>query len=428
MKFWVFIVLAFGFIPVFAQRGDNPGETQTPPPIAKAVPPAPPLKVDEALKSFRLQPGFRIEAVASDPMIESPVEIEFDGNGRMYVLEMRGFMPNIDGKGEDQPVGRVSLLEDQDGDGRMDKSTVFVEGLLMPRAIAVVRGGLLVAEPPHLWFFHDTNGDGKSDEKEEVASNYGNQSNPEHNANGLLWGRDNWIYSANHTMRYRNLEGDWQKDITVPRGQWGISQDDYGRLFFNSNSDPFRGDLVPSQYLMRNPNFKSPAGNNVALEKSRAVFPSRMNPGVNRGYQKGQLRADGTLATFTGACGPSIYRGDLFPKKYYGSGFLCEPTGNLVRCELLEEKDGFITATNAFGETEFLSSSDERFRPVNTCNGPDGALYVVDIYRGVLQHRMYVTSYLRNQALSRGLDSPVNLGRIYRILPEGEKESGPKTG
>ncbi len=422
MKRFCFLLLCS--ISLFAQNGDNAGESQLAPQFPGKIPDAPALTVEQALKSFHLQPGFRIEAVASDPMIESPVEIEFDPDGRMYVLEMRGFMRGVDGAGEDQPLGRVSLLEDTDGDGRMDRSTIFADQLVMPRAIAFVRGGLLVAEPPHLWFFHDENGDGKADKKEEVSNDYGNQANPEHTANGLMWGRDNWIYSANHTVRYRNIRGYWEKDVTQFRGQWGITQDDYGRLFFNSNSDQFRGDLVAGQYFMRNPNFKSPYGVNVQIARDQATFPGRVNPGVNRGYQKGTLRADGTLAQYTGACSPCIYRGGLFPSKFYGAGFLCEPTGNLIRCNLLIEKDGVITATNAFPNAEFLTSVDERFRPVNLVNGPDGALYVVDLYRGVIQHKIYLTTYLRNQALSRGLEGPWNQGRIYRIIPEGTPRPG----
>lgn len=411
---------------IFAQNGDKPGEVQAPPPPTIKIPPAPALSPEDALKSFKLAPGFKIEVAASEPLIEAPVEFEFDPDGRMYVVEMRGFMPNVEGTGEDKPVGRVSVLEDSDGDGRMDKSTIFADGLVMPRALALVPGGVLVAEPPRLWFFKDSDGDGKADQKEEVANNYGDQKNPEHTANGLLWALDNWIYSANHTVRYRITSGEWEQEPTNSRGQWGISQDDFGRLFFNSNSDQLRGDLVPTQYLTRNPNFRKAFGGNVQLAKSQAVWPGRVNPGVNRGYQKGQLRDDGTLATFTGACGPVVYRGHLFPGLYRGAAFLCEPTANIVRCNLLKEKDGIITAENALDRTEFLTSTDERFRPVNINNGPEGALYVVDLYRGVLQHRIYLTTYLRNQALDRGLDKPLNLGRIYRIVPENAPRSKPK--
>jgi glucose/arabinose dehydrogenase/mono/diheme cytochrome c family protein len=420
------LCLLLGVAPVFAQQGDDPGEVQAPPPASLEIPPAPALMVEQALESFRLQPGFQIEVVASEPMIEAPVEIEFDEAGRMFVLEMRDFMPNVEGQGEDQRNGRVTLLEDTDGDGRMDKRSVFVEGLLMPRAICATRGGLLVAEPPTLWFFRDVDGDGKAESREVVSSDYGNQSNPEHNANGLLWGRDNWIYSANHTVRYRNSGSGWQKETTAFRGQWGLSQDDYGRLFFNSNSDQLRADLVPSEYFSRNPNLKSAFGLNVQMAQDQSTYPVRVNPGVNRGYQKGTLKADGTLARFTGACGPSIYRGDLFPKEFYGAAFLCEPTANMVRCDLLTEKEGLLTATNAFPGKEFLASTDERFRPVNTTTGPDGALYIVDMYRGVVQHRMYVTTFLRNQIIERKLETPLDRGRIYRVIPSGAKRPEPR--
>jgi mono/diheme cytochrome c family protein/glucose/arabinose dehydrogenase len=422
---WSLLIFAAA-LPLFAQNGDKQDEVQAPPPATLMIPPAPPLSVEEALKTFKLQPGFRIEVVASEPMVEAPVEIEFDAAGNLYVLEMRGFMPNVEGRGEDQRVGRVSLLTDTNFDGRMDKHAIFADNLLMPRAIAPVRGGLLIAEPPMLWFFRDTDGDGKADQKEMVASDYGNQSNPEHNANGLLWGLDNWIYSANHTTRYRNTSGYWEKEPTNFRGQWGISQDDFGRLFFNSNSDQLRADLVPAHYLSRNANFKNAFGTNVQIARDQTTFPARINPGVNRGYQQGTLKPDGTLAKFTGACGPVIYRGDLFPKEFRGAAFLCEPTANLVRCNFLTESNGMITATNVFPNAEFLASTDERFRPVNLQNGPDGALYIVDLARGVIQHHIYLTTFLRNQALDRKLETPLNQGRIYRIVPTDGKPAAPQ--
>ncbi|MDX1952106.1 MAG: c-type cytochrome [Verrucomicrobiota bacterium] len=407
---------------LLAQNGDKPGEIQEPPPAAIKIPPAPPLSPEEALKSFTLPEGFSIEIVASEPLIEAPVAMSFDPQGRIWVVEMRGFMPNVDGLGEENPIGRVSVLLDEDGDGRVEKSTVFADGLVMPRAIALVSGGCLIAEPPNLWFFKDSNGDLKSDGKLLLSTNYGSQVNPEHTSNGLLWGLDNWIYSANHTSRHRFINGNLKEEPTIFRGQWGITQDDHGRLFYNSNSDQLRGDLLPAEYLLRNPGYKS-FGGNVQLVKDQAVWPIRVNPGVNRGYQKGQLREDGTLATFTGACGPCVYRGDNFPDEYYGTVFLCEPTANVVRCNKLIEKEGILSAVNLFDKREFLASTDERFRPVNLFNGPDGALYIVDMYRGVLQHRIYLTTYLRKQALERGLDKPLNLGRIYRVISKAKPRS-----
>ncbi|MGV3773286.1 MAG: PVC-type heme-binding CxxCH protein [Verrucomicrobiales bacterium] len=416
--FQLFCGIGFGAT-LLAQNGDKPGEVQGGPPPGIVIPEAPALQPDEAIKTFKVPSGFKVELVASEPLIEAPVEIEFAPDGRIYVVEMRGFMRNVEGKGEDEPIGRVSVLEDTDGDGQMDKTTVFADNLVMPRAIALVRGGLLVGEPPHLWFYQDKDGDGKAETRTEVASDYGSQANPEHTANGLMLGLDNWIYNANHTVRYRFDEGKWIADpvFFTSRGQWGMTQDDVGRLFFNSNSDQLRADLIPAEYLRRNKQYKSPFGGNVQTAPNQAVWPGRVNPGVNRGYQRGTLRPDGTLANFTGACGPVIYRGDIFPERYRGAAFLAEPTANLIRCNILTENDGIIRATNALDKAEFLTSTDERFRPVNLNNGPDGALYIVDMYRGVLQHRIYLTTYLRKQALERGLDKPIDMGRIYRIVP-----------
>ena len=416
------IVLLCALAPVFAQRGDRPGEIQAPPIPLDKVPPATILSPEESLKTLQLPPGFKIEIVAAEPLIEAPVAMAWHPNGSLYVLEMRGFMPNVEGSGEDKIPGRVKILTDTNGDGIMDKATVFADNLVMPRALALVRDGLLVAEPPNLWFFRDTNGDGKSDEKTLALTPYGGQSNVEHTANGLLWGRDNWIYSASYTNRIRYADGKW---ITEPsaaiagRGQWGISQDDLGRFVFNSNSDYLRGDLVPSELLTRNPNYAVLYGLNVQLDRNQETFPARMNTGVNRGYTKGQLRDDGTLATFTAACAPHIYRGSQFEPKYYGMAFVCEPGGNFVRGSRISETNGVRTATNAFPKSEFLTSTEERFRPVNLYDGPDGALYVVDFHRGILQHKLYVTSYLRNQIQARNLQTPGDLGRIYRVVQEG---------
>jgi len=401
------------------QQGDKPGEDQKQPTFP--IPPSPVLTPEQALKSFKLAPGFRVELVASEPLVSDPVAIAFDPDGRVWVVEMRGFMPNVDGKGEDAPVGRIVVLEDIDGNGRMDKSTVFLDGLVMPRAVGLVRDGVLVAEPPKLWFCRDTNGDGKADEKTEVAGDYGNPTNPEHTANGLLWAMDNWIYSANHTTRFRNVDGEWKRSPTAFRGQWGLSQDNFGRPFFDSNEDQLRCDLVPSAYLVRNPNYRIALGLNHRVVKDQTVWPIRVNPGVNRGYRPAQLRADGTLATFTAACGPVIYRGDNFPAEFRGNAFVCEPSGNLVKRDILTERDCVITGRSAYEKSEFLASTDERFRPVNAVNAPDGTLYLVDMYRGVLQHRIFVTSYLRKQIEARGLEKPIGLGRIYRVVYESHK-------
>lgn len=411
-----------------AQSGDKAGESQSDRVPAHLIPPAPVLSPEDQIRTFRLPEGFRAEVVAAEPLVQTPVAAQFDHQGRLWVVEMSGYMRQIDGKGETEPTGSIVVLSDTNADGRMDRRTVFLDRLVMPRSVMLFRDGALVAEPPRLWFARDTDGDGRADSRELVADDYatqndpklGDKSNPEHASNSPTWALDNWIYSANHTTRFRWLGGtNWLRQPTSFRGQWGLAQDDVGRLYFNSNSDPLRADLVPAAYLERNPNLRQPFGANVQLEKNLRVHTARVNPGVNRGYQPNQLTPEGHLATFTGACGPAVYRGDQFPPEYRGSAFLCEPTGNFIRRERLSNTQGTLSATNAHPGTEFLASLDERFRPVNLLNGPDGCLYVVDMARGLIQHRIYLTSYLRKQLESRQLTAPNDLGRIYRIVHTG---------
>ena len=328
-----------------AQNGDRANEVQAPPPAHLVIPPSPVLLAEDALKTIQVAPGYRLEIAAADPLVGDPVAMAFGPDGRLWVVEMRGFMPNPDGKGEDAKVGTVAVLEDTDLDGRMDKRTVFLDGLVLPRAFALVGDGVLVAEPPHLWFARDTNGDGVADEKTEVASDYGSADNPEHTANGLYRAMDNWIYSANHNVRFRYRgAGQFDREITLSRGQWGISQDDAGRLFHNNNSDPIRYDLVPSAYFARNPGLTDPAGVNVKLVPANLrVWPARVTPGINRGYQS--LDATGRMTAVTAACGPLVYRGDLLPD-LRGNVFVAEPSGNLIKRIALDQKDDALAGRN----------------------------------------------------------------------------------
>ena len=430
-----FSVLALALAPNFAsaQSGDKRGEEQLAPISADQIPPAPPLPPTQALKSFTVPPGFEVQLVAAEPLIDNPVVIQWDNAGRLWVLEMRSFMQTPNGAGELEPVSQVAILHDTDGDGRMDKKTVFLDRLLMPRAMAFTGDGVLICEPPGLYFYPILPGDkpGKrivvDPEYAPAAAIKNGVMNVEHAANGFMRALDNWHYNAKCTYRYRLVEGEWKKEPTYFKGQWGISQDNYGRLAFNSNSDHFRMEPTPSEYLLRNPFYRN-ASYSMQPLPNQTVWPGRINPGVNRAYRKGTLREDGRLARFTGASALAIYRGGHYPAEFVGDAFVPEPTGNLIRRDDVNEANGRLTAVNPYAKdnTEFLTSTDEIFRPVNAYMGPDGAMYFVDMYHGIIQHRVFLTSYLRKQAESRGLDKVVDFGRIYRVVYKGRPlDQGP---
>ncbi len=383
------------------------------------IPPAPVLSPQEELKTFKLPPGFHIELVASEPMVEEPIALAFDPDGRMYVDELRGYMPDLPGNGELDPVARISRLESSKGDGHFDKRTVFLDKLVVPRAIGLAGDGVLVSEPPNIYFCRDTKGTGACDEKTTIFTDYASRApNPEHMANGLVWGIDNWCYSANWAARFRFVNGKFPRDTTISRGQWGIVQDDVGRLFYNTNGSMLRADFVPAQYLTHNPYIGSPAGINVAVA-SNATFPSRVNPGVNRGYTA-DLNDEGKLQRVTASCGPTIYRGESFPAEFRGNAFVCEPAGNLVSRQVIEEKGVTLKATGVQTDgVDFLTSTDERFRPVSLYSGPDGAIYLVDLYHGVVQHKAYISAYLSDQVKQRNLENNGgHRGRIWRIVSD----------
>ena len=389
---------------------------------ANLIPDAPVLTVDQALKTFTVEKGFVIEPVAAEPLIEKPVALAFDTKGRMWVCEMRGYMPDIDGKQEDKPTGRIAILEDTDGDGSADKRTTFLENILLPRAIAIVPGGILFGDQDKLYFVKskDDQPDGKPvviDDKFAVGGNV------EHKTNGLMFGVDNWMYNTKSDIRYQFNDGKLTREQTENRGQWGITRDNLGRLYHNNNSTLLVGDRVLPNLLRGNPAVKMKTSITSNLGNNR-VYPGRVTPGINRAYmsRKNGYDADTLdplshkLIDATGACGPVIYRGNQFPSSYQGAAFICESAAQLVKLVNIEAKEGKLTGSHPLKDREFLTSTDERFRPVNLYNAPDGSIYLLDMYHGIIQHKTYMTTYLRNQTLARKLDGPgFGHGRIYRI-------------
>ena len=383
--------------------------------------PSPVQTPAQELASFQLEPGLNMQLVAAEPMVQDPVVFTFDPDGRLWVVEMRGYMRTIDATGERERSGRVSVLEDKNGDGVMDVSTVYLDSLVMPRAITLVPGGALVAENDALWLTQDLNGDLKADTKTLIDPKYAGGALPEHAGNGLWRSVDNWYYNAKSRFRYKLIDNKWQRDSTEFRGQWGLSHDDQGRLVYNYNWSQLHGDLVPPNYLSRNKNHTPTTGIDHGLTIDRRVYPIRSNPAVNRGYIPGTLDKDSRLLEFTAACSPLSYRGKTLPAAYQGNIFVCEPAGNLIKRNVVEEQGVVLAAYDPHPGREFLASTDERFRPVHLATGPDGALYVADMYKGIVQHSAYMTPYLREQTLARKLTQPIDYGRIWRIIPDGWK-------
>ncbi|WP_118193953.1 DUF7133 domain-containing protein [Albibacterium indicum] len=403
----------------FSCRSDINGDQQIPldsAEIQRIITDAPELDPEEAIRAMVVEEGFEVKLVASEPLISSPVAMNFDSKGRIWVVEMNNYMPDADGTGEEEAGGKIVILEDTNQDLKMDSRTVFLDSLVLPRALCLVGGGILVAEPPYLWYYQIEND--KPINKQLIDSAYTEGGNVEAQSNGLYRAMDNWIYSSGSQKRYRKVGEEWLTDTTHLRGQWGISQDDQGRLYYNNNSQNILGDFFLPSLGAANPDQRTVSGFNERIVPDKRVFPIRPTPGVNRGYQDNVLDDSLRLRTFTAASGPIIYRGDLFKDSYYQNAFVGEPAANLIKRNILK-KDGFtIHGEPAYEGKEFLASYDERFRPVTLYNGPDGALYIVDMYRGIIQHKLFLTDYLRSEIDKRDLDQPINLGRIYKVIPK----------
>lgn len=368
-----------------------------------------------SLDKYQIEEGFKLEVVASEPFIEAPVVMDFDNQGRIWVVEMKGYMQNLEGTGQDMPNGTITILEDLDNDGVTDHSKVFIDSLILPRAIAHVYGGLLYAEPPNLWFVNIKND--KPVNKVLVDSLYSDGGNVEHQPNGLMMHIDNWIYNAKSNFRYQMKNGKWIKEPTSFRGQWGITKDNFGRLYYNNNSTQLIGDYMLPNTAIKNPYYKPTATLNKILTPNQSVYPLHATS-VNRGYQKGVLDKDSILINVTSACGPLIYRGNQFPKAYNENAFVCAPEANLVKRNILTIVDNKITAKQAIPNKEFMASTDEGFRPVNLFNGPDGNMYIVDMHRGIIQDKAYLTPYLQKHYANKKLDTIIGMGRILKVSNE----------
>ncbi len=405
----------------------------------KRIPPTPPAK---ALGTFEVEQGFRLELAAAEPLVASPVAIDFDEHGRMYVAEMIGYSENAADK-----LGRIRVLTDGDGDGKFETSTVLADGLLWPTAVLYYDGGVYVGDAPNILYLKDTNGDGKADVHKVVFTGFGTQ-----NVQGLLnsfrWGLDNRVYvdvsrcgaelrrgdqpkSEPLVLRDRNFSFD-PKTLEF-RAESGASQhgfcfDDWGHAFTCQNSDHIQQIMYEDQFISRNPYLHPPAALKSIGVEGPAADVFRISPvepwreirtrlrvkGIVPGPVEGGGRAAGY---FTSATGVTIYTGDAWPKEFHGNAFIGDVGSNLVHRKTVEEDPNSVAfiARRATPNKEFVASRDIWFRPVQFANGPDGNLYILDMYREIIEHPSSLPPVLKKHLdLTSGRDR----GRIYRVVRE----------
>lgn len=402
---------------------------------------------EEEHATFRLHPGFRVELVACEPQVVDPVSLAFDEDGRLFVCEMPGYPNAGTGVGEISS-GRIKQLHDEDGDGRYEKATIFAEGLRFPMGLLPWKGGLLATVAPDILELRDTDGDGRADSRRVLYTGFG-IDNLQQMLNSPLWGLDNWVYACNGTgagtirsvekpdappiaLGYRNV----RFKPAVPGslepasggGQYGLTVNANQDFFLNTNSEHLKQVVLPDHYLRRNPYQAAPTPWANIPEHGAACAVFRISPFEAWRVERTTRRAGGPDAArfaktelvpggfVTSACSPCVYEADRFPADYRGNVFICEPANNLVFRDVLEPNGPIFRARRADDKQEFLASTDNCFRPVHLSIGPDGALYVCDFYRPVVETPRSLPDDIKAQL---PLESQ-GKGRIWRIVPQDE--------
>jgi putative membrane-bound dehydrogenase-like protein len=430
-----------------------------PPVDPRELPRIPPTPLAQALGTFEIKKGFHLELVAHEPQVVDPVTVAFDENGRMFAVEMRDYSERRD---ENPHLGTIRLLEDADGDGHYEKSTVFADNLPWPTAVICWDGGIFVGASPDIFWFKDTNGDGRADERKVVFTGFGagrDRLNMQALLNNFTWGPDNRIHGStagnggtvtspvNPSMKPLNLNGrDFSFDPRAlemraegPTAQYGIGFDTRGRKFLCSNSRHLIAEMYPPRYAGLNPHYNLPPPlADIAVDGAAAeVF--RLSPdepwriirtrwriaGVVRGAVEGGGRVSGY---FTGATGLTIYRGHAYGPEFVNNAFIGDAGGNLVHRKLVKEDGVNLVAQRPGDEqqAEFLASRDNWFRPVHFANAPDGCLYVIDMHRETIEHPWSIPESIKQHL---DLNSGNDRGRVYRIAPDGFQQPAlPKLG
>lgn len=419
------------------------GQTESDEDLAKELPRLAATEPDQALKTFEILPGFYLDAIATEPVVLNPVSVCYDEDGRLYVAEMRGYpFP------ENTPTGHIARLEDRDGDGKYETRSVFVEGLSWPTSVVPYDGGVFIAVAPDIRYAKDTNGDGKADINKVVFTGFG-MGNVQALLNGLLWGPDGWIYGVSGgnggditivdrpdvpAVSVRGRDFRFKPDGSAFEaisggGQFGHSFDDWGHRFTCSNSNHIRQIVMPSHYLERSKRYSPPGVIiDIAVEGGAGPVFRKSPPEPWRVVRTRQRVADPEMVKrlseseqhafgfFTSATGVTIYRGTAYPEAFRGNAFIGDVGGNLVHRKIMTPDGAIYLAKRADEGREFLTSTDNWFRPVNFTNTPGGTLLILDMYRETIEHPESIPVPIKKHL---DLKSGINRGRLYEVLPDG---------
>jgi len=401
--------------------------------------------------TFRTLHGFRMELLAAEPLVTDPVALEYDESGLAWVVEMRDYpytdkstdKPNVE-RTTDAPLGRIRVLEDVDGDGRFDKSTIFAEDLSWPTGLALWKGGCFVTATPDVWYLKDTDGDRRADVRRKVFTGF-RKLNVQAVINNLRWGLDHKLYAAGASNGGTITKpGDPQaKPIALGRAdfafdpnterfevlaggaRFGQTFDDWGNRFLCNIRNPVQHVVFENRYLARNPYLPvttavhdcAEAGDTLPVYRAsppepwRAARAERWRQEAGQTYPRSELAGEGY---FTSSSGITIYRGAAYPPEFYGNAFLGEVAGNLIHRQVLTPDGATFKARRADENAEFVASSDNWFRPVNFTNAPDGTLHVCDMYRETIEHPWSIPDDMKPHL---DLESGRDRGRIYRLEP-----------
>ena len=373
------------------------------------------LNPQQAINSFEIvDKKLQLKLITTDKLISNPVTLKYDYKGQLWVIEMTGYMQlNNNKEFVNKPTGRISLLKDSNNDGIYDTRKTFLNNINTPRALTFFTDGILYADANNLYFIKKDKYDNPIGSSILIDPSYtSEENNVEHDSNALLRGIDNWIYSAKSTRRYKRVNNTWKIEKMKLRGQWGLSQDRYGRLFYTTNSRLVTADLhLPNLFMEKNIQYK----HRLTTGFNSPVY-SLINSPLNRGYKPNFLNSKGQLKKPTSVSGAVNYTAKNLPQKYHNSFIITEPSVNLIKALSIKENGSKITFQDMFKKTEFLRSYDRIFRPVDIKVAPDGALIFVDIYRGIIQDKGFLTDYLRKLSDHYHITNIMNLGRIYKIF------------